>query len=797
MDMLKALLWKEWKQTRMVFILMSLTVPVSSLLINNLDLHKVTKTLIFSYLFILIWVFYSVLMAAIQFANEEETGTMDFLLSRPAHRIKIWLTKILFGIFSLVFFGIFSLLFFEIFFILISAIFFRSFLESGPLLFSLMQNPWSRDYFTDFPKTLLIISVLGFYFTGCTVSTVIKSSFKSLLVTFMVSGCLFLVIVCSYSEFYFNSSHHIYLIILTLALFYIFIKHQPADLITRITYWILPFGGLLIWGITAFKGGSFWVLINNTHSSIYFSLSSFLVFPVLSGICLSGILTSLFAFVLIPRGYPSWWRSVSCWNFLTVMGIFFTAFLIITTHPKDNTGLENQNYRRAYWHQPKSPFVIEKGFYQKHATGLWNDTQGRIVRRPFTFYQKHFMLDKENSKVTPYGKDIFFQKQFDLNSDDNRFAIYACPAPKWGLYYKWGLWAENLDTSERHFLMTIDNDRLSGKWFDKGKRFLLTMSAYVESGPNSFRITDNSYALFSFDKGTPELLYEQPPTDSTLIYIDNKSRLYFYDPDSKLISCYNSDMVKEYDITVIQEKLKQLESEIKQDRISGYGTRSPGISPGGNYMFFSTSGVTRTNTAKFEYWITSLPDEKTNKLNDINSGNIYSYKWNPVKDNLGIATISESNNNKVVLCDLKTGTSKTIQEEKDAKPGRRLLYWSGNGKHFLIDLLNPGSKKRTVSIYEFDFNNYSTRFISSKSFFHEREYLEWSSKRSHVAVTSVEDKIIWVLDFNEGKWSKIESPPGYLFMGINNNGEVFVSHPDKTQINRLTENQSEIIFQRD
>ena len=107
-------------------------------------------------------------------------------------------------------------------------------------------------------------------------------------------------------------------------------------------------------------------------------------------------------------------------------------------------------------------------------------------------------------------------------------------------------------------------------------------------------------------------------------------------------------------------------------------------------------------------------------------------------------------------------------------PGRRLLYWSGNGKYFLIDQFAPRSKERIVSIYEFDFNNYSGKFISSKPFFHDPEDLEWSSDRSNVAVKSIGDKAVWILDLNEGKWVKIERPSGDTFMGINNSGEVFV-----------------------
>jgi hypothetical protein len=72
----------------------------------------------------------------------------------------------------------------------------------------------------------------------------------------------------------------------------------------------------------------------------------------------------------------------------------------------------------------------------------------------------------------------------------------------------------------------------------------------------------------------------------------------------------------------------------------------------------------------------------------------------------------------------------------------------------------------------------------------------WSPERSKVVFRSETCKEIWRLDLIAGQWSKIISPfDDYTLLGISDRGEVFVAPEGKARIYRLTDNQTEIIFQ--
>ena len=332
--MLKALLWKEWRETRLFFFLIALIVPIFSLLLNNINYEIATKADAFAILYVLIWIFFAILMAANQFTGEGESGTLNFLLSRPIHWINIWLFKVVYGTVSLMLFGLFLFI--------MGAVFISPLLEPVTLFETLLQQSPNYTAYINCNGVLLCTSILGVYFVGCIVSINIKSSFKAALMTLLYSGCLLFIMLCSSSALYFKASHHLLWILFPILLFIIFIRYRPSSYLTRIAYWVLPFCGILIWVVVSLQGGSLWVLLNNSlNYRVYFTNPSNFIFftifpiaPILFGICLSGISASLFTFGILRREYPDWRRSLSCWNFLTVLAICFSAFLVMIT-PKE------------------------------------------------------------------------------------------------------------------------------------------------------------------------------------------------------------------------------------------------------------------------------------------------------------------------------------------------------------------------------------------------------------------------------------------------------------------------------
>lgn len=818
--MLKSLLWKEWRETRLFFFLMVLIVLIFSLLLEGMDYVKETKAGAFAILYILTWVFFTVLMAASQFAGEGESGTLDFLLSRPIHRLKIWLFKIVYGTTSLILFGLFLLL--------MSMIYISPLLESVTLLDTLLENSTTYIEYTNCAGVLLFISILGLYFLGCTVSIDIRSSFKSVLMTFLVSGGLFFILICSYPEYYFKAPYYIFWIIFPVFLYIIFLKYQPESNLARTAYWVLPIGGILIWAVISLKGGSLWALTVNSYIyGIEENLSDILYFPVLLGGCLSAISTSLFAFGILPRGYPVWWKSLSCSNFITVLAISFSAFLMMLTPVEQSISKTYQSYQpyRRYYRSDRDnnnlSFVIQNSYILKRSASSVYRHPYNPVRR-LVASEQYFVLDRDKGKVFFYGRPDFLQGDFQRISRDNRWVVYSCPTLKWGLYYKWGLWAEKLDTSEQFLLMTLNNNNaLSGEWFDDDKRFVLFNydgNRYLYeffTSPYWSTYKQNSLVLFSFGDGVPKKINEiEIPGSSGLIDIDKKDRLYFYDAGSHLVSCYNRDLlVKEYEITAIQEKFTKFESEFKQPGNAHVYTGIPIISPGGEHMVFSVRGNYQKRNAegkrvtwiyKTQIWYTSLPDGVSKEFNDTIINNYYYYRWrrfpwHPVEDNLWVdAIISESGDRELRLFDLKNGTTEIILKEKsDARPWTFYFEWSGNGKYLLTYSSDTNTGGVTVNLYEFDSKTRSVSYVSSKMNLKSPGSSRWSTKHTHTAFTSEEGNEIWVLDLNRKKWSKIISPfDNFALMEISNKGEVYVIPAGKIRIYRLTEDEKEIIIQR-
>lgn len=795
--MLKALLWKEWRETRLFIFLMALFVPVFSLLLNNIDYERSVKAGAFVVLYILTWIYFAVLVAANQFASEGESGTLNFLMSRPIHWMNIWLFKVIYGIICLILFGLFLFL--------MSLIFISPPLESVALLETLLAHSGNFTPNENFSWLLLYTSISGLYFISCVVSINMKSSFKAALMTFMVSACLLFVMLCATPELSFKASHHLFWIIFPILLFIIFIQYQHKSNLTRIAYRVFPLGGILIWvvislrGVSLLTGGSSWALVN-TGLNYYGPIINIFVLSklpfILFGICLSGLFTSLFAFGILRREYSGWWKSLSCWNSLTVLAICFTAVLVLFT-PQERK-IEPAIYSYFdYWLPDRN-----------------NSNLPLVVEKNYGVQEQYLFLNRENGKVLFCGRGQFSLEYFQGISEDNRWVMYLGRKLKWGIYYKFGLWAENLDTSEQYLLMPMSDTYLttiSGGWFDGGKRFI-TIS-------NNIKSRKKSLFLFSVTDSEPRKLTEmQLPFSSNPIRIDKKGKLFFYDFDKRLVSCYNRDLVKEYDINVIQEKLEELNAGSEKRMPESINHSMLKISPDGEYLIFYVEGYSESRenenqTPHFigQVWCVSLPGGEGKKLYEVDdvlkfknyynsSMDIFGSPWHPLAENLLLERfISESGFQEIRLLDLKEGTVKTLFNEKSDFGSRIFsIKWSGNGKYFLTYSRTGANNEITVRLFEFDLKTLSCQIVSSKP--NLKQYLSglhlWSQDRTQAIFLSATDKTIWRLSLITGEWSKLICPfDDFTLLGISNRGEVFISSVPKAEIYRLRDKGSEIIYQ--
>jgi len=101
--MLKALAWKEWREQRPVVVagvaisaVLPFFVVAASMLNNDGRLDQIVEVLPVAFMAGW-WPLLAAASGAITIANEEEGGTIRFLLSRPVSRINIWLVKVSLG----------------------------------------------------------------------------------------------------------------------------------------------------------------------------------------------------------------------------------------------------------------------------------------------------------------------------------------------------------------------------------------------------------------------------------------------------------------------------------------------------------------------------------------------------------------------------------------------------------------------------------------------------------------------------------------------------------------------------
>jgi hypothetical protein len=802
--MFKTLLWKEWRESRLLLFIMVIGTPLASLILEGLNYgHKDTLAI----LYFMIGISFAVLLTAIQFSNKAEPGTIDFSLPSPVHWFKIWLIKTLYGICTLTVIGFYL--------ILLSCFFIPSLTESVSVFEILfIKTPSSTPPPALFIEIVLFTITLCLYFTGCIVSANLKSSLKAVLVTFLVIGFLYYIMLSSSLLLNYTSSNYIFWIIFPVLVFVIFLKCQSNYYLIRVSYWILTIGGILFWIIFAIKSISLHLLIPERANSFFsFSLSptNALFSLLLISFLISSILTSMFAFGIHQKKYPAWWRSINCFNLLIIFTICTSAILFAAIPTQEDNRVKAAGL---------SKIIIRHDRYLKLPL-IYKGIFPYMAERVSCVYS---IVNENNGEVHSLGHGKFMVSDFQDVSIERQWAYYSCPTLKWGVYYKCGLWAENLITNRQYLLMTGNNiptiDYIEEEWFDKGTRLIIVDR------------DSNKKTLFSVKNGMPQKIKEeQEPGKSWLLHIDINNKLYFYNSMNGIVSCYNHELIKEYELSVVKDKMNEIISSYFQNEKSNHnkdlndidfdnftqverdGTirsmanknqpfifyQGPNfsISPDGKYMIFSLRP--NSNPGESEIWCVSLPDGYYNtELKLINSP--YSYRWTP---DTGKVLDPYDRENKVDLLDFKRGISKNIIKGNFYRIQDKFpIEWSDNGKYIITYSFSNTSNGRTVNIYRFDSDTLTCSLVSSRADLTPEMFgiLErWSSDRSQVVFREFNSDNIWRLDLNKGTWSEIKRPfIKYQLLGVSNKGDVYLNSSNSSnlvRIYRINETDSKLIYE--
>ncbi len=799
--MLKALLWKEWRETRMFFILMTAGVLILSLILKAIE----QSNNILDLLYVTTWVIFAVLLAASQFTVESESGTSDFIMSRPVHWFKIWIIKTLYGVSAIILFGLYQII---LIYLLLPS---PGDLVSTVNIF-LKNTPTSITPSAPFIGIILLTLILCLYFTGCIVSTFLKSSLKAALVTFVVSGFLYCIMLSSSLLLNYTSSNYIFWIIFPALFFVIFLKHQSNVYLKRASYWVLSIGGTLFWLIFAVKGTSLLMLKLDSMSSWGRKNSPFILSPsndlfiiLLNSFLISAILTSIFAFGINRKNFPDTWKSISSFNQLFIFTICISAILLEAIPAQEHVKLS------------LSEIVISKN----RSAGIPLLVKNNPPYMRAKVSRQYFTVNKNTGEVHSVGNGKFMFEGFRNISIESNWAFYSCPALRWGIYYKWGLWAEDLTTNRQYLLMTINNSPdIRSEWFDRGSR-LIILDRH-----------SNKKTLFLVKNGKPKKIQEEDsPGTSSLLGIDINNKLYFFNSTNGIITCYNHDLIKEYDSYAVRDKMMEIISDYFQNKDSNHNMNITSIdfdkytavgrdgrlkskanknvqyvfylgpefslSPDGKYLIYFLRLNSKTSESECG-WV-SLPDGTYNK--EIQLRNVHPNRYNWLPDT-GKVLRTYPRENKVDLIDLKNGISKTIIKGNLYKvQNKSPIKWSHNRKFILTYSLSETSNGRTVNLYRFNSDTLTCTLVSSKAGFRIGNFElgdpeKWSQDYSQLVFDTYSDDI-WRMDLNKGNWSKINTPfKDFRLLGINNKGEVYISPFRETKIYRVTETDSKLIYER-
>lgn len=801
--MFKTLLWKECKETRFLIFIMAAGTPLALLIIKGLDFSH-NEILPFLYI---IWIFFAILLAASQFTNKAASGTSELLVSRPVHWFKIWFIKTVYGICTLTVFG---------FYLILLSYFISPSLTEASSVFQILfvKTPSSTPPSALFIGIVLFTIILYLYFTGSIVSTNLKSSLKAVLVTFLVTGFIYYVMLSSSLLLNYTSSNYIFWIIFPVLIFVVFLKCQSDYYLIRVSYWILTIGGILFWIIFVIKSISLRLLSQNF--SFFLSPRNPLFSLLLISFVISSILASIFAFGIFQKKYRAWFKSINCFNLL-IMFTICTSAIIHEAIPKQNS-LSAADFL--------SPIIFYHDEYFKiplRYKGIFPGMEERVVH-------KYFIVNENNSEVHSFGHDKFMFKGFNISTESN-WVYYACPTLRWGVYYKWGLWAENLITNRQYRLMTGINtatyEYIDEEWFDKGTRLIILDR------------DSNKKVLFSVKNGMlQKIKEEQEPGKSWLLHIDINNKLYFYNPMNRLISCYNQELIKEYKLSVVKDKMKEILSDYIQNKAPrhnkeiteidlDYFTRerivrkpSPNndllniyfdkpefmISPDGKYMIFYLVLMNIDfMTIESKSWCVSLPDGIYNEEFKQRNLPLHLYRWLPGTGRILATNPIPGLEKETEVIDLKNGISKNIIKDKFYFIQEKFpIEVSDKGTYILTCSSRNFPHAYSVNLYRLDSDTLTCSLVSSKADLASEKLGildRWSPDHSQVVFLDGHSGNFWRLDLNKGKWSEIKCPfkyYNYRLLGVSNKGEVYLKPSNDSniiRIYRLTDTDSKLIYE--
>ena len=177
--MIKAMLWKQWRETGIIFLgFLLLMIFASFGFLNSCQYRSLRET---SFLYHFIWCGFALTLAADLFVGDKNQGMEEFSRALPCHRLKICAIKFLYGAMMQILFGLVLGV--------IGFVVYQMQISSGHIFYDALYHITSATIESkQLPPIIYIFSpyilVLSFYTLSCALSVLCNTILESLLVGF-------------------------------------------------------------------------------------------------------------------------------------------------------------------------------------------------------------------------------------------------------------------------------------------------------------------------------------------------------------------------------------------------------------------------------------------------------------------------------------------------------------------------------------------------------------------------------------------------------------------------------------
>jgi hypothetical protein len=773
--MIKAMLWKEWRRSRLLILLMAVLMVVFSFIISIfLAVHfaNLARMDTIAVVSVGLWLFLALLLPVELFAVERESGTLDFLLASPVRWWQLWFIKIAYGFLALAGFALL---------ILLNLFCFMPQAPDGTL--SRLREIVSA--FTTSPLLLLLPSL---YFVSCTVTCFVRASLEAWIATIFVYLGAYIASFCVLEVIF-----HMPLVLILLALIAgfnvcLYRCHCLAALRRLRVYTALTLNGL--WLYLVLCGAAIpWLL----ESDWIRFVESEVAWPgeqlaervylwgilVLIGMFIGSCLASFLAFAMTRREKSVREAAMASGNLLLLVTLA-VAYVIYALLP-------------AQYELHDACYSARKPYIQpvQETMNLYHGAM-HMARRQMVFNARNSTLSQWTRGLRPG------LVQFVDGSPDGRWLLYHYPVFRCGIAVSWGIWAEDLRTGKQYLLAPFRQAQFQIEWALNGKRLALLMRP---AGINpSFPTT---LLVFDMAQDAPVSLAVQDRAGTeTICMVENTGELYLCQTSQEMIHL-GTDLQPKRTLVTIRDKCREFASKLPPNsKVAVFRM----MSQDGEAMIFllTLRQGPYAGTNLQQLWQMSLKNEQTTQIYEGRylRGHI---EWHDIScwslDHTLLAWQGASEDTDapiaVKLTDLSSGETKILSNDLS------FIGFSADATHMVCEQRASQPQERQIVVMQVSRSPLTVHTVAQKEMGMASRYrwspdLNWLVFLPYLPQHRNDSNVtLWRLHMQNMEWTEVKAPCyPEIFMSIDDQGRVYLAGSATNHIYQIMPDSGQTVVLR-